>query len=226
MRLLSSETRRRLTWERVFWRLSRTLTHSSPLLSLERTQPNNLNSIKSCWTWTVLRTSPSSEPMPSWGSLWLFARLALLTTAFLCTSMSLRKSHSYPLRHIANLAGYGDKSFVLPCPAFNVINGGSHAGNKLAMQEFMVWWLVVILADMSDPPCRCFLFRWGYAHGNWGLSQLEVRHFQEVRTRRLQRRWWGRFCPQHSRQQGRFGPPYPGHWEGYVTFQLDHLMPF
>jgi len=27
---------------------------------------------------------------------------------------------------------------VLPCPAFNVINGGSHAGNKLAMQEFMI----------------------------------------------------------------------------------------
>ena len=41
-------------------------------------------------------------------------------------------------QHIANLAGYGDKSFVLPCPAFNVINGGSHAGNKLAMQEFMI----------------------------------------------------------------------------------------
>ncbi|KAI9346149.1 enolase [Obelidium mucronatum] len=28
--------------------------------------------------------------------------------------------------------------FVLPVPAFNVINGGSHAGNKLAMQEFMI----------------------------------------------------------------------------------------
>ncbi|KAJ7919390.1 Enolase, C-terminal TIM barrel domain-containing protein [Mycena leptocephala] len=28
--------------------------------------------------------------------------------------------------------------FVLPCPAFNVINGGSHAGNKLAFQEFML----------------------------------------------------------------------------------------
>jgi enolase len=26
----------------------------------------------------------------------------------------------------------------LPVPAFNVINGGSHAGNKLAMQEFMI----------------------------------------------------------------------------------------
>jgi len=26
----------------------------------------------------------------------------------------------------------------LPVPAFNIINGGSHAGNKLAMQEFMI----------------------------------------------------------------------------------------
>merc|ERR1712168_1259662 len=39
-------------------------------------------------------------------------------------------------KHIANLAGYPD--VILPCPAFNVINGGSHAGNKLAMQEFMI----------------------------------------------------------------------------------------
>ncbi|KAK2504962.1 hypothetical protein MC885_009519 [Smutsia gigantea] len=39
-------------------------------------------------------------------------------------------------RHIADLAGNPD--LVLPVPAFNVINGGSHAGNKLAMQEFMI----------------------------------------------------------------------------------------
>jgi len=39
-------------------------------------------------------------------------------------------------RHIADLAG--TKQIVLPTPAFNVINGGSHAGNKLAMQEFML----------------------------------------------------------------------------------------
>jgi len=39
-------------------------------------------------------------------------------------------------RHIADLAG--TKDFILPVPAFNVINGGSHAGNKLAMQEFMI----------------------------------------------------------------------------------------
>lgn len=39
-------------------------------------------------------------------------------------------------QHIAEIAG--KTTFVLPCPAFNVINGGSHAGNKLAMQEFMI----------------------------------------------------------------------------------------
>ena len=39
-------------------------------------------------------------------------------------------------RHIADLAGNSD--VILPVPAFNVINGGTHAGNKLAMQEFMI----------------------------------------------------------------------------------------
>lgn len=39
-------------------------------------------------------------------------------------------------KHLADLAGNAD--IVLPVPAFNVINGGSHAGNKLAMQEFMI----------------------------------------------------------------------------------------
>lgn len=39
-------------------------------------------------------------------------------------------------RHIADLAG--NEEVILPVPAFNVINGGSHAGNKLAMQEFMI----------------------------------------------------------------------------------------
>ena len=39
-------------------------------------------------------------------------------------------------KHIADLAG--NPNIILPVPAFNVINGGSHAGNKLAMQEFMI----------------------------------------------------------------------------------------
>merc|ERR1712088_330874 len=39
-------------------------------------------------------------------------------------------------RHIADLAGR--QEVMMPVPALNIINGGSHAGNKLAMQEFMI----------------------------------------------------------------------------------------
>lgn len=40
--------------------------------------------------------------------------------------------------HFAELRGHSTEKFVLPVPAFNVINGGSHAGNALAFQEFMI----------------------------------------------------------------------------------------
>jgi enolase len=61
--------------------------------------------------------------------------------AILGVSMAICKAAAaekgIPLyRHIADLAG--NKQLILPVPAFNVINGGSHAGNKLAMQEFMI----------------------------------------------------------------------------------------
>jgi enolase len=39
-------------------------------------------------------------------------------------------------QHYADLAG--NTELVLPVPSFNVINGGSHAGNALAFQEFMI----------------------------------------------------------------------------------------
>ncbi|GAA5995571.1 hypothetical protein JCM5350_001981 [Sporobolomyces pararoseus] len=39
--------------------------------------------------------------------------------------------------HFAELAGV-KPPYVLPVPAMNVINGGSHAGNALAFQEFML----------------------------------------------------------------------------------------
>jgi hypothetical protein len=46
-------------------------------------------------------------------------------------------SKGVPLyRHIADLAG--NQRPVLPVPSFNVINGGVHAGNVLAPQEFMI----------------------------------------------------------------------------------------
>ncbi|KAK9808026.1 hypothetical protein WJX73_006018 [Symbiochloris irregularis] len=39
-------------------------------------------------------------------------------------------------KHLSDLAG--NKQLILPVPSFNIINGGSHAGNNLAMQEFMI----------------------------------------------------------------------------------------
>jgi enolase len=39
-------------------------------------------------------------------------------------------------KHLNILAG--SPKMILPVPSLNVINGGSHAGNKLAMQEFMI----------------------------------------------------------------------------------------
>jgi enolase len=61
--------------------------------------------------------------------------------AILAVSMAACKAGAaakkVPLyKHIADLAGV--KEFVMPVPSFNVINGGQHAGNKLAMQEFML----------------------------------------------------------------------------------------
>jgi len=40
-------------------------------------------------------------------------------------------------QHVADLAGNSEK-MTLPVPCFNVINGGSHAGNKLAFQEYFI----------------------------------------------------------------------------------------
>lgn len=41
-------------------------------------------------------------------------------------------------KHFADLAGNDLKGYTMPVPCFNVINGGSHAGNKLAFQEYFV----------------------------------------------------------------------------------------
>jgi enolase len=62
--------------------------------------------------------------------------------AILGVSMAVAKAGAVvkgvPLyKHIADLAGNGG-AMVLPVPCFNVINGGSHAGNKLAFQEYFI----------------------------------------------------------------------------------------
>mmetsp|Transcript_22761 Transcript_22761/g.35649 ORF Transcript_22761/g.35649 Transcript_22761/m.35649 type:complete len:489 (+) Transcript_22761:2-1468(+) len=61
--------------------------------------------------------------------------------AILAVSMAASKAGAaakgVPLyKHFADIAGV--KKYVMPVPWMNVINGGSHAGNRLAMQEFMI----------------------------------------------------------------------------------------
>lgn len=63
--------------------------------------------------------------------------------AILAVSLALARAgaaeKNVPLyRYIADLAGKPTNKFVMPVPSLNVINGGKHAGNKLAMQEFML----------------------------------------------------------------------------------------
>jgi len=75
-----------------------------------------------------------------WGS----CKSKLGGNAILAVSQAICRAgasaHGLPLyQYIARLAKTEEKSFVLPVPCFNVINGGSHAGNKLAMQEFMIF---------------------------------------------------------------------------------------
>jgi enolase len=61
--------------------------------------------------------------------------------AILAVSMAICKAGAsdkkIPLyQYIAELSE--NSELILPVPSFNVINGGKHAGNKLAMQEFMI----------------------------------------------------------------------------------------
>lgn len=72
---------------------------------------------------------------------WGWCKKKLGANAILAVSLALCKAgaaaRKVPLwQHIADLAG--NPTPCMPVPSFNIINGGSHAGNKLAMQEFMV----------------------------------------------------------------------------------------
>lgn len=63
--------------------------------------------------------------------------------AILAVSMAICRAGAHASKqplysYIAKLAGNGNEKFKLPVPSFNVINGGSHAGNGLAVQEFMI----------------------------------------------------------------------------------------
>eukprot|EP00469_Lotharella_globosa_P012005 CAMPEP_0167781828 /NCGR_PEP_ID=MMETSP0111_2-20121227/6159_1 /TAXON_ID=91324 /ORGANISM="Lotharella globosa, Strain CCCM811" /LENGTH=464 /DNA_ID=CAMNT_0007672553 /DNA_START=52 /DNA_END=1446 /DNA_ORIENTATION=+ len=70
-----------------------------------------------------------------------FPKKKLGANAILGVSLALCRAGAaakgIPLyKHIADLSG--NKKVQLPVPSFNIINGGSHAGNQLPMQEFMI----------------------------------------------------------------------------------------
>ncbi|KAL8425429.1 hypothetical protein Efla_003657 [Eimeria flavescens] len=74
---------------------------------------------------------------------WGWSKSKLGANAILAVSMALCRAGAaakgIPLyKYVAQLSGHPDDKFVMPVPCFNVVNGGKHAGNKLAMQEFMV----------------------------------------------------------------------------------------
>ena len=138
---------------------------------------------------------------------WLCAKLELWWRRFLFTRSNVTTHHhdlllcyiqrvywkfTY-LQHIANLAG--NKTVVLPVPAFNVINGGSHAGNKLAMQvtllekcDFLnacfnyILWTLNCCTGVHDPPNWCLLIQGGHEDGSWGVSQPEGEQLMHLLT--------------------------------------------
>merc|ERR1712216_1124615 len=74
---------------------------------------------------------------------WGWSKSVLGANAVLAVSMAVCRagaaSMQMPLyEYIANLSGRPTDKYVMPVPSFNVINGGSHAGNRLACQEFMI----------------------------------------------------------------------------------------
>eukprot|EP00443_Scrippsiella_acuminata_P014150 CAMPEP_0115286302 /NCGR_PEP_ID=MMETSP0270-20121206/61874_1 /TAXON_ID=71861 /ORGANISM="Scrippsiella trochoidea, Strain CCMP3099" /LENGTH=863 /DNA_ID=CAMNT_0002703347 /DNA_START=68 /DNA_END=2659 /DNA_ORIENTATION=+ len=74
---------------------------------------------------------------------WGWSKSKLGANAILAVSMAVCRAGAaaskMPLyQYIAKLAGKPEDKFVMPVPAMNVINGGSHAGNRLACQEFMI----------------------------------------------------------------------------------------
>jgi len=87
---------------------------------------------------------------------WGWCKSKLGANAILAVSMAVCRAGAaasqMPLyKYIAKLAGKPTDKFVMPVPSFNVINGGSHAGNRLACQEFMI--LPVGAASFKDAMC-------------------------------------------------------------------------
>jgi enolase len=74
---------------------------------------------------------------------WGWCKSKVGANAILAISMAVCRGGAHVTKlplyaYIAQLAGNSIHEFTMPVPSFNVINGGSHAGNQLSFQEFMI----------------------------------------------------------------------------------------
>jgi len=66
-----------------------------------------------------------------------FGANAILAVSLAAARAANAEKKKFLFQHLHQLAGL-DRKPSMPRPFFNVINGGKHAGNKLAFQEFMI----------------------------------------------------------------------------------------
>jgi len=72
-----------------------------------------------------------------------WSKSKLGANAILAVSLAIARAgaadkHLPLYKYLAHLAGKNTTKFITPVPSLNVINGGKHAGNKLAFQEYMI----------------------------------------------------------------------------------------
>ena len=139
-------------------------------------------------------------------------------------------------RHINGLArtavGGGEVKMCLPVPCLNVINGGVHAGNALAFQEFFLipsgaQSFAEALRYLSLPPSSLLSLPLSFIFTDASFFSLspsflaqnrrgdlrcsEERHQGRVRPGRMQRGRRGRVRPEHLLPGGGHAPPPEGH---------------
>merc|ERR1719162_2459063 len=86
---------------------------------------------------TMVEILDGSQNEWGWSKAKLGANASLAVSMAVCRAGAAASSLTL-YEYIAKLSGQPGDKFVMPVPSFNVINGGTHAGNRLACQEFMI----------------------------------------------------------------------------------------